>query len=115
MPKYFITADNNPRIFKDTDNKDSIKTYEFDFSSWEEDNSAVTSVTWEVQSGQASIGNEALASSVASAQITLSEVGGSVIKITAATGTQTYVTKLDILTKDPNRTVHDYGLVNGCW
>ena len=111
MPDYVITSENNPQILKDANNKDAIITYQFDFNPWVEQNNAVTTVTWTLKSGQATIASETLSSNVASALITLNEIGSALIEVKAETGTETYVTFLDIFIRDQNRIVNDYGLV----
>ena len=110
MPAYVITTENNPQIFKDANNKGAAIAYSFDFSPWSEDNSAITTATWTIKSGQAAITNETLSSNVASALITLDEIGSTLIEVKADTGTEIYVTFLDILARDQNRIVNDYGL-----
>lgn len=108
---YVITANNNQGIHKDRAYKDSVVTYQFDFSPWAEDNNSVSTVTWTSKSGQASISGEALASNVATAQVTFSEAGGNLIQVKADTGTEIYTAHLDILVKDPSRlATNDYGL-----
>jgi len=112
MPDYVITSEDNQQIFSDANNKGAAITYQFDFNPWSEDNNAITSVTWTIKSGQATITNEVLSSNVASSLITLNEIGGALIEVTADTGTQIYVTFLDILARDQQRIVRDYGLVS---
>ena len=111
MPDFVITAENNQQIFRDQNFKDSIITYQFDFSPWAKENNPVTTVTWTVKSGQVSIAGQTLAVNVASAQITLSEAGGSLVEIKAETGTETYIAFLDILTLDQERIINDYGFI----
>lgn len=111
MPDYVITSENNPQIFKDANNKDAVITYQFDYAPWAEENNAVTTVTWTLKSGQATISGETLSSNVASAQIALDEIGSALYEVKAETGTEKYVTFLDIFIRDQNRIVNDYGLV----
>lgn len=115
MPDYVITSENNPQTFRDANNEGAAITYQFDFSPWSEENSAVTSVTWTLKSGQATIESETLSSNIATSLITLSQSGGALIEVRADTGTQIYVTFLDILSRDQNRVTHDYGLCSRTW
>lgn len=70
--------------------------------SWEEDNDSVTSVSWVVDSGSASISNESLESSVASAVITGSSDGRSLIKVTFTTsGNSVLVHYIKVYVRDP--------------
>lgn len=109
--EFIITAENNPQIFYDIAFKDGVKTYSFDFKPWAEENHDVTTVTWTVKSGQATVSGEALTSNVATALVTFSQAGRSLIQIKAATASnETFIAHLDILAKDPQAIVNDYGL-----
>jgi len=105
---YVITARYNPQKFKDSQYKDGVETYSFDLSPWAEDNNTVTTATWTVKAGQATVSGQALASNVASAQVTFGSEGGNLIQIKCATGTETYVIWLDVLAKDPEMPTDDY-------
>lgn len=107
---FYITARNNPMIFKANAVKGGAIDYTFDFSPWAEEHETVSTVTWTVKNGQAAVSGQTLASNVAQALVTTSEAGGSLIEIKAAGSTETFITHLDILAKDPNRNVSDYGL-----
>ena len=109
---FTITAKSNPELFKDVAMKDGVKTYSFDFKPWAEDNHDVTTVTWTVKSGQAAVSGAALSSNVATAKVTFSEAGGSLIQIKGATASnETYVAYLDVMAKDPNANyANDYGV-----
>ena len=75
-------------------------TVQIDFAPWESDNGSVTSVDWATKSGQAGITNESLSSSIASALITTSQEGRSLIKVTATAGNNIFVLWLDVKSKD---------------
>ena len=81
------------------------QTVKFDLTPWEEDNGSVSSVTWSTKAGDAAISNESLTSSIASAVITMSSEGASLIKLTATTGTNTHVTYIRVVSKDPETTM----------
>lgn len=108
---FVITSENNPARFRDSVAKGEAITYRFDFTPWQEDNSPIISVTWNVESGQAAITGETLVNGIATALITVAESGGSLTKITANTGTEIKVVSLDILAKDAARPTasDDYG------
>lgn len=108
--EFVIPAKGDNRIYKDATYIGEANTYSFDFSPWAEDNNTVTGVTWTVDSGNGAISGEALSSNVATALVTTSTVGRTLIKVTATTGTEIYVAYLDILTKEPYNTDDDYGL-----
>ena len=110
---YYITTETRQQVRKMLTMKGDDAKLSFDFSPWAEDNAALTSVTWTVESGQASIDGQALSSSVATARITTNETGTSLIKLSATDGTHTKTVHLKVLTKDPEYTTaaSDYGLV----
>lgn len=110
--EFTLTAENNPEVFRDIAMKDGKKTYSFDFKPWAEDNHDITTVTWTVKAGQAAVSGQALTSNVASALVTFSQAGGSLIQIKGETASnEVYVAYLDVLAKDPNAAVvDDYGL-----
>jgi len=110
---FVIRANGNPQKFTDVTFKGAAVTYSFDFAPWAEDNSTVTSVSWSVESGDASISGATLTGTMASALVTTPEAGRSVIKITATTGTEKYVAYLDVLAKDLQCPVSDYGFYYG--
>lgn len=90
--------------------KDEVTTYRFNFAQWAEENHAVTGVTWTSKHGSAAISGAALAANVASAQITFGSAGSNLIRIVAASSTETKVIYLDVVAKDPNSPVDDYGM-----
>lgn len=109
--EFVITSIKNPQPLKDVAYKGDARTYSFDFAPWAEENHTVTSVAWEVVSGQAVVSGAALTGAVATALLTFSQEGGNLIKITATTSVEKYVVYLDVLAKDlllP--TTRDYGV-----
>ena len=109
--EYTVTANNNPRVFRDVGIKGGAKTYQIDFSAWADDNNDLSTVTWSLESGSASISSISLSSNIASALVTFSDVGRSLIKILADSGTEIYVAYIDVVVKDPTyEYVDDYGL-----
>lgn len=107
--KFKVTARSKKNKFTDTVSITDAVTYEIDFSAWQEDNSTVTSVTWAVESGQAGISGEALASGVASALITFSEQGRNLISILATTATEKKKIWIEVYSKDYEVEPNDYG------
>ncbi len=89
------------------------QTIEIDFSAWAEDNAEVTSATWSLLQGNASIDGQDLSDNVASARITTNTEGKSLIKLSATTGTVTKTVYLRIVAKDPKEPcgVCDYGVL----
>ena len=89
-----------------------IRSLTVDFGVWAADNSAVTSVTWTTESGQAAISSASVTSSVATATLTTSQAGTSMLKAVATNGTKSIAVYLKIVTKDPQTyAVTDYGLI----
>lgn len=106
--KYYITAEENPNIVKDQFNINSKRSYSLDFSPWAEDNNNLSSVTWTVKTGQASITSETLSSNVVTANIEATQEGRNIIEILADTGTEKYSTYLDLYVRDPNKVNNEY-------
>ncbi len=109
--RFTITSENNPQKFFDVSFKDAAITYRLDFNPWAEDNHDVITATWTVKAGSATISGETLVSNVATALITFSDAGRSLIQVKAATSAETYVAYLDVLAKDPQLPIGDYGLI----
>lgn len=72
-----------------------------DFSPWAEDGGAITSVTWTVKSGNAAISGQALASNVASAVVTVSDQGYSMIEVLGVGATHTIPFRFSVYARDP--------------
>lgn len=108
---FVVTSTRNQQIFKDVGFKDGAIKYSFDFGPWADDNGSVTSVTWTVKAGSATVSGEALTSNVATALVTFGDTGGTLIQIKAVTTSNgTYIAYLDVLAKDPQSGTNDYGL-----
>ena len=89
------------------------ETLNIDFSAWAEDNAELTSATWTVVSGTATVDGQSLATNVASARITTTLAGTSHIKLSATDGTHTKTVFILVMAKDPSviYSVSDYGFV----
>ncbi len=83
---------------------------QFDWSSWAQDNGAVTSVAWTVVDGTAAISSETLTSNVAQAKITTADQGRSLIKIVATSANGIDPQFIELLAKNPNSYIDDYGM-----
>lgn len=109
---FVVTATRNQQIFKDVGFKDGAIKYSFDFGPWADDNGSITSVTWTVKAGSATISGDALAGNVATALVTFGDTGATLIQIKAVTASSgTYIAYLDVLAKDPQSGTSDYGMV----
>ncbi len=113
MQSHVVTANRNREIWQLLAFEDGAETVQFDFSPWADDNGNVSAVTWTVKSGEAAISNESLASNVASALITTTEQGKSLIQLKVTAGNNIYVTHLEVKAKDPRLPQNDYGLCHG--
>lgn len=112
MQTYTVTSNRKHQVRSLLMFEGETQTIKYDVSPWETDNGTVTAVTWTVKSGDASIANETLTSSVATAEITTSNTGKSMIKLTLTAGNNTYITHLHVHTKDPDVITNDYGLLS---
>jgi len=98
----YVTARQKTSKFYDLVTIGDARTYKIDLSAWADDNNTITSVTWSVSKGQAVISGESLSSNVATALITNTQQGRSLIKVEASTGSEKVVIWLDIISKDPS-------------
>jgi hypothetical protein len=98
---FYITTHTRQQRLTLLASEGDIQTVSLDFTAWAEDNAALTTATWAVVSGSATVAGQALASSVASARITTTDPGTSVISITATDGTRTKVVFIRVACKDP--------------
>jgi hypothetical protein len=110
MYSFVATANRNRDIEKILTFEGQTETVQWDLSPWEADNSAVSSVSYEVKNGSASVSNESLSSSVASFTVTTSQSGKSLIKITLTTsGNEVGILHLEVYSRDPQVITEDYG------
>lgn len=110
MYEFVATANRNRDIEKILLFEGQTEKVQWNLEPWEDDNSAVSSVNWEVKNGDASVGNEALASSIMSATITCTQSGKSLIKITLTTsGNEVGILHLEVYCRDPQVVTEDYG------
>lgn len=110
MKNYIVKSNRNQQVRSLLAFKGESQTIEYNFLPWEDDNGSVTTVVWTLKTGTASISNEALASSLATASIATTDVGSSLITITATSGNNILVTTLRVVSKDPEFRIHDYGI-----
>jgi len=110
MRAYTITANVNNQRYRSVQMKDGADTYQIDASPWTDDNTAISTATWTVKSGNVSISGKTLTSSVASALLTFSEAGWNLVQLKLDSGTEIYIVWLEILAKDPDKFLLDYGL-----
>ena len=113
MQSYVVTANRNRQVERMLAFKGGAEPVSVDFSPWEDDNGTVTAVDWSVESGQADVSGEALTASVATAVVTTSESGVSLIKLTATAGSNIGVFLIEVRAKDPQIQSVDYGMCNG--
>jgi len=112
MTKFYVMNEQRIQERQILHFKGDIKTHSVDFSSWADDNSDVTGVTWTVESGQAAISNETLANNVSTITVTTTESGYSMLKAVATDGTNSEAVYIRMRAKDPQAisAVDDYGL-----
>ena len=82
--------------------KGDVKTLTINYGPWADDNANVTTVTWSVEKGQASIVSNSLTDNEARVTISTHESGNSIIRATATDGTNTNIFFIRIKTKDPS-------------
>lgn len=90
----------------------SAKTITIDYSPWAEDFGSVTAAVVTVESGDASVANEALTSNIKTLVVTTTNAGGSLIRIKATAGNSIHVLHIRVFTRDPQVINNDYGFVS---
>ena len=111
MPDFYVMDKTREQVRRVLQFQGDVKALSVDFSTWADDNAAVTSVVWSVESGQAAISAQSLANNVASALITTTTAGSSMIKLLATDGTHSEAVYIRVMCKDPQTTTSDdYGL-----
>lgn len=116
MADFYIGAGRPQRLSPILTMLGDVRSLVIDFSVWAADNSAVTTVTWTTQSGQAAISSASVTNSVATATLTTSEAGQSMVKAVATNGTKSIAVYLRIVTRDPQSyPITDYWPMYGVW
>ena len=111
--EYYLRDNDRQDVRQTSVMKGDVLPVSIDAAPWAEDNGAVTGATWSVESGNAAISGEALASNIASAVLTTSESGPSLIKVLLAGATHTKRFNLRVYAKDPEQRSNDYGFCHG--
>jgi len=104
-----IIADNRNNSPKEVRQlKGEKKPFTVNYSRLEKQlNDSVSGVAWSAD-GSATISNEALASSVATAEITTGNTGWHLIKVTAILSNSTHISYFKIKVNDPKGSAGDY-------
>lgn len=110
MKTFHVTPVRVRRLHERVMFKGGAETIKFDYSPWAEDNGTATGVTVTVEAGDAGISNESLTSNVKSMLVTTSNEGWSLLKLVGTDGTNKDVQYLEVVSKDPERQISDYGL-----
>lgn len=101
------TRNNKPHVFRQFISEK--KPYSIDLSKLESEvNDSFSTVTWIVDSGSATITNEALASSEATANIEATQEGRQLIKAVCEGATTTHTVYISLKVNDPKCTAKDY-------
>ena len=109
MANYTITDETRQPVKQLLTMKGDARTVTVNCAPWSDDNSAVTTATWSVESGQATISSESLASNVATAIITTATEGTSMLKLKITDGTNTKSIYIRSVCKDPKaEPISDY-------
>lgn len=108
MPTFYVRDRDRQAIRDHRAVKGEAVSVSVDFSAWAEDNGAITSATWTVKNGNATVSGQALASNVASAVVTTANAGWSLIEVKGAGATHTKIFNIRILARDPYVPVSPY-------
>lgn len=108
---FTLTSKTRVDTFKSRASIQDVMQHAFDCAAWEGDNAAITSATWTVESGNASISNQAVASGLVTADITFAASGKVLISILLNTaGAAKKKLWLEVRVKDLQYETDDYGI-----
>lgn len=109
MTDFVIDSQTRQQVLRILQFAGDVVTHRLDFNPWADDNGTVTSVTWTVESGSASIAGSALSSNTASTRVTTTDADSGIIKAVATDGTRSKAIYIYYVCKDPSATtIIDY-------
>lgn len=109
--RFTLFSKGKPDTFKDNASINDVVEYEFDCTAWEQDNSTITGATITVESGSATISNNAVSSGVLTFLANFSQVGNALISILLTTAREQKKIWLHAKVKDPeSEYTDDYGI-----
>lgn len=85
--RFAVTAKHTADVYADEIVVGDSVSYSFDATPWQEDNSTITSAAWVLESGNVTVTDKTLVSGVASALISSSEPGRSIVSVLLQTAT----------------------------
>lgn len=85
MQSFYVYSRYDVQRYTDVASKGDTKKYSFDFNGWQDDNDTVTGVTWNIDSGQVTLGTQTLSGGVATLLVTFNEAGRALIDGVATT------------------------------
>ena len=106
---FTLASRNKVSTFSDNAHKGDVTNYTLDCSPWAEDNGAMVTAVWTVETGGASISNQTLVSGIAAARVTFNERGYVQLSLLASTATASKKVYLNILVDDETLRGDDYG------
>jgi len=107
---FVLTSKTRFDTFEDNVSLGDVVKYDIDCSPWAEDNANITTATWSVEYGQASISSETITSNVVSAVVNYSQAGRMLISILIETsGGLAKKMWLASYVKDRQQPSDDYG------
>ena len=106
---YVVTSKDNPRVQYDNVTVTDTVQYSVDFTPWQDDNDAITGVTWAIESGQAGLGATTFNAGVSTALISFPQAGRSLISAVALTATRSKKIWLNVVAHDELNSIYDDG------
>jgi len=110
---FIVTAKNIVDRFSHRNFEQDAGKFSVDFRPWNEDNEDITSVVWTSEYGPVSISSPILSAGVASAILTFSNAGVSVVSLKASGPTMTKKIIIKTRTESLTNLTDDYGLNDG--
>lgn len=96
---FTLTSKTRVDVFKDRASAGDAKRYLFDLTPWQADNSTITDVAWNIESGSANISDEQLADGIASALISFPTWSRVLISLLVSTANETKKIWLEVRAK----------------
>lgn len=101
MSTYRVVPDNTQLHRQHIQTVGSVKPVIVDLSAWADDNGALTSATWSVQSGQASLSSASRTNNVCTVTVTTSSPGTSMLRLVAASTTNSEAVYVKVSAIEP--------------
>jgi hypothetical protein len=110
MPSYIVTANNDLTApYQHRAFKGETLPLSIDLSPWADQYGVVTTATWNIQSGTATLSNQTLVANVATTNVTIPDEGSSLLRLIADTASGiSKVVYVTVRAVNPTQDANDY-------